>query len=102
MCMESNLKRHINELHEDIRNHVCKKCGYTASIRKGSLEAVHENKMSHVQSFKYSHALLQCVSSSHPFLHCHHINLVMIFINVSFYLKTCQILGLQPNIRPET
>ena len=49
--VKSNLKRHIDKLHKDIRNHVCKKCGYTASIRKGSLEKVHEKKMSRVQSF---------------------------------------------------
>ena len=48
--VKSNLKRHIDKLHEDIRNHVCEKCGYSAPIRKGSLEAVHEKKMSHVQS----------------------------------------------------
>ena len=86
--MESNLKRHINELHEDIRNHVCKKCRYTASIRKGSLEAVHEKKLSQVQSFKCPHALLQCVSSGHPLLtqqiHCPHIHPLVILINVSF------------------
>ena len=61
--VKSNLKRHMDELHKDIRNHVCKKCGLIASIRKGSLEEVHENKMSHVQSFLGSHGLLQCVSS---------------------------------------
>ena len=76
--LRSNLKQHIDKLHEDIRNHVCEKCGYTASIRKGSLEAVHENKRSHVQSFKCSCALLQCVSSGHPLL----IEYVMILINV--------------------
>ena len=42
--VKSNLKRHIDELHEDTRNHVCEKCGDTATIRKGSHEGVHEKK----------------------------------------------------------
>ena len=34
------------------------KCEYSASIRKGSLESVHGEKMTPAHNFKSSHALL--------------------------------------------
>ena len=51
--VESDLKRLIDKLHEDFRNQVGEDCGYTytASIRKGSLKAIHEKKITPVQSF---------------------------------------------------
>ena len=45
------LKRHIEAVHEKIKNHVCRECGYAASRKdalKHHIEAVHENIKNHV------------------------------------------------------
>jgi len=48
---KSNLKQHIETVHENIRKHVCKQCGYAASGKsnlKQHIESVHEKKKDHV------------------------------------------------------
>ena len=37
-ALQTNLKRHVDAVHKDLRGHICKECGYAAS-QKATLNA---------------------------------------------------------------
>ena len=49
-AQKSNLKRHVREVHETIRNYTCKKCGYAATERGKLMQ--HEQAVHNIQFFK--------------------------------------------------
>ena len=50
LAEKGNLKQHIKAIHEKIKNHICKECGYAASQKnmlKKHIEVVHKNIRNH-------------------------------------------------------